>query len=378
MSADAAAYGVLAELPRLGPKRLHVVIAHHEPADALSRLAAGAALHPMAVRAIGPDLDTVRAAARALGAIDRAAAELLERCDAVGVQILAPISDEYPGVLRRDPEPPAVLYARGSIAPLGRRRVGIVGTRNATASGLATARQLGDALAADGVTVVSGLARGIDGAAHEGCRRRGGPAVAVVGSGLDVPYPRRHAELWEWVATDGLLLSEYPPGTPPDAWRFPRRNRIIAALCEVLVVVESRERGGSLITVREALDREVEVMAVPGSPHCRASSGTNQLLVEGAAPLTSVDDLFAALGLDHRREDIDGVDPRPAPEGQQVAVLEACDRGGPCTLDAIAAETGLSISDAALAAARLERAGWLLEAAGWFEVAGSYLDRRRC
>ncbi len=226
------------------------------------------------------------------------------------------------------------------------------------------------------MAVVSGLARGIDAAAHEGARRRGGAAVAVVGCGPDVPYPRRNAELWEWVPSDGFLLSEYRPGTTPDAWRFPRRNRILAALCEVLIVVESRERGGSLITVREALDRSVEVMAVPGSPRCRAAQGTNQLLVEGAAPLTSVDDVFAMLGLDHRRQHVDDVDPRPRPVGDQATVLEVCGREGPCTLDAIVAESGMSLSDAALAAARLEHGGWLLEAGGWFEVAGSRLEPR--
>ena len=375
MTADSALFGLLADLPRLGPKRLRVVLAHHDPGEALGLLASGSSLHLMPMRAIGSDLDRVRAAARAIGPVPAAAAELVQRCERSGVRILALVDAAYPAVLRSDAASPPVLYARGHDAAMAGRRVGIVGTRNATATGLATARELGEELAAGGVTVVSGLARGIDAAAHEGTRRSDGCAVAVVGCGPDVPYPRRNTELWEWVATDGLLLSEYGPGTQPDSWRFPQRNRILAALSEVLVVVESRERGGSLITVREALDRGVQVMAVPGSPRSRASRGTNQLLVDGAAPIASVDDVFAMLGIDHRRHDADIIDPRPPPVGDEVAVLDVCG-GGPCTLDTIVAESGLSVAAAALAAARLERSGWLLEAGGWFEVAGSRLGSR--
>ena len=135
--------------------------------------------------------------------------------------------------------------------------------------------------------MVSGLAKGIDGAAHRGVMRVDGTrAVAVVANGPDSPYPRQHRELWHDVATSGLLISEWPPGTEPEKFRFPMRNRIIAALSEVLVVVESRERGGSLTTAREALERGVDVMAVPGSVNNRAAAGTNQLIRDGASPVT--------------------------------------------------------------------------------------------
>ncbi len=180
--------------------------------------------------------------------------------------------------------------------------------------------------------MVSGLARGIDGAAHRGALAAGesagvGRPVAVVGNGADVPYPKQNAELWSAVCTRGVLMSEWPPGTPPEAFRFPMRNRILAALCEVLVVVESRERGGSLLTVREALDRSVEVMAVPGSPRNRAAAGTNGLLRDGAAPVTSADDVLASLGLDTRRQSAAPFDPRPALRGVDRAVVEQCRRG---------------------------------------------------
>lgn len=304
------------------------------------------------------------------------AAEEAERCARAGVRVVWRYGVGYPAALVDDPEPPAALFVCGHLDALRSRRVGIVGTRNATASGIATARELGGELSNAGVAVVSGLARGIDGAAHEGVRRSNGAgrAVAAVGSGPDVVYPRRNAALWDWVASDGLLVSEWPPGTPPEAWRFPARNRVIAGLSEVLVVVESRERGGSLITAGMAAERSVEVMAVPGSPRCRASAGTNELIRDGAAPVTCVDDVLAMLGLDHRRHGDLPCDTRPVPLGDEAKVLRACE-SAPSTIDMIATATGLSIVESALGAARLERSGWLAEASGWFEPTGSRLGR---
>ena len=362
----------LTRLPLIGAARLATVLRHHPPAEALAALAGDAPLHPMVSKAIpARERSIIRAAARRASPSEQA-----ERCDAAGVQVVWAGSEDYPVALAADTEAPAVLFMRGDPAALHARRVGIVGTRNATAAGLATARELGSALSAAGVAVVSGLARGIDGGAHEGVRRRGGPgrAVGVVGCGPDVIYPRRHAALWNWVASVGLLVSEFPPGTPPEAWRFPERNRIIAGLSEVLVVVESRERGGSLITARMAADRGVEVMAVPGSTRCRASRGTNHLIRDGAAPVTCVDDVLTMLCLDHRRQGERPFDPRPLPVGDEARVLRACERE-PSTIDMIAAASGMSIVAAALAAARLERSGWLFEAGGWFEPASSRLRR---
>jgi DNA processing protein len=367
---SAGALTVLAGLPRVSPSRLRLLLLHHEPGDALDRLAAGRRLHPMVMRGVAPEaLEAWRATARQTSADEARAG-----CERLGVRVI-PLGDaDYPNQLALDPEPPAVLFVQGDLASLDARRVGIVGTRNATAAGRATATELGSALGAGGVTIVSGLARGIDAAAHRGVRVGGAPgrAVAVVGNGLDLPYPKQNAELWGWVAEHGLLLSEWPPGVGPTGWRFPLRNRVIAALCEVLVVVESRERGGSLITAAAAADRGVEVMAVPGSPRSRASAGTNQLLVDGVAPVTSAADVFGMLGLDHRRQTELPFDPRPAPDALQRKVLDVCAEQ-PATIDLIAAGLDLGIAEAAMAAARLERTGWLVEAGGWFEPAGSRL-----
>lgn len=371
---ELAAAAALTTLPGIGPARLRLLLTHHRPSEALAALARPRpddALHAMVRRSLpGTLLPALRAAAAA-SRPDRIA----ERCDRLGARILLEGDPSYPVALAADPERPAVLFALGDLGSLTARRAAIIGTRNATNAGLATARELGETLAEAGVTVVSGLARGIDGAAHRGVRGGGGPgrAVAVVGCGLDRPYPRQHAELWWWVAEHGLLLSEWAPGVEPTAWRFPQRNRIIAGLAEVVVVVESRERGGSLITARLAADRGVEVMAVPGSPRCRAATGTNQLLVDGAAPVTSVLDVLTMLGLDHRRDGAVPFDPRPRPDAVQQRVLRAC-RDGAANLDALVTTTELPIHEVALAAARLERDGWLIEAGGWFEPAGSRLE----
>lgn len=361
----------------LGPRRLRRLLALGAPEHVHAVLAGDrrGGGDEDAVRELLGD-DVVASARRELAGRD--VGDLAERCRILGV-VAVPYGDpRFPALLLPDPYPPAVLFVRGDLGALARRRVGIIGTRNATRSGLELAAELGHALAAEGVAVVSGLARGVDAAAHRGTLRAAGgadgaagPPVAVVGNGPDVPYPRVNAALWHDVVEHGLLLSEWPPGTNPDAFRFPMRNRILAACCEVLVVVESRERGGSLVTVREALERSVTVMAVPGSPRSRASVGTNALLRDGAAPVTCVDDVLVELGLDTRRCGAVPFDPRPRPMGHEAPVLERI-RRDPCTIGELVAELGLDLADVAMALARLERAGWIAESGGWFEALGSW------
>ncbi|MBA3288102.1 MAG: DNA-protecting protein DprA, partial [Acidimicrobiia bacterium] len=296
-------------------------------------------------------------------------------CRAAGITVVTDRDREFPELLRRDPQPPAALFVRGDLTALDVRRVGVVGTRNATRAGRQVAFELGRDLAAADVAVVSGLAKGIDGAAHRGTLSiAAGRPVAVVGNGPDTPYPRQHAELWAAVCERGVLLSEWPPGSPPEAFHFPLRNRILAALSEVLVVVESRERGGSLITAQAALERSVDVMAVPGSVRNRAACGTNELLRDGAAPVTSADDVLIALGLDTRRAGRASFDPRPLPRGLDADVLRRC-RRDPCTLDELVVDLAVPITDAAMAVARLERSGWIGDSGGWFEAVGSWPTR---
>lgn len=203
----------------------------------------------------------------------------------------------FPAALALDLEPPATLWVRGDPAALASRRVAVIGTRRCTAYGRNVARRLGADLTEAGVTVVSGLAIGIDGAAHEGVLDAAGAPVGVVATGLDVVYPRRHGALWDRVARHGLLLTEAPPGTQPHPHLFPKRNRIIAALAELVVVVESSATGGSMHTVNAAIARGIDVMAVPGPVGSPASEGTNRLLVDGAAPALGAEEVIMALGL---------------------------------------------------------------------------------
>ena len=362
----------LAGFERMTTNRLAGLLAQRSPVDAFA-IAAGASRPPepfAALFAREPEL----AAAWRRSADRRAPDAVWQQCVDAGVEVVTVDHPAYPAMLLDDPRRPPALFVRGDLGVLDARRVGIVGTRNATQRGSETAARFGYELAAEDVVVVSGLAKGIDGAAHRGAlAAHGAPPVAVVGTGPDRPYPAQHTELWNAVATRGSLISEWPPGTGPDAFRFPLRNRILAALVEVLVVVESRERGGSLITAREAAERGVEVFAVPGALQSRAAFGTNRLLCDGAAPATETADVLMALGLDRRRAGRRRHDSRTPPTAADRRLIDAC-RTEPRTLEALSTQVSGTLVDVALAVARLERAGWVRETAGWFEAIDDWAD----
>jgi DNA processing protein len=363
MNDETGQLAILAGLTAMGPRRLRLLLAHLEPAAALCALSTAHGL-PDDLSTMYPQDLLERWVAEING---RSLAQVVEHCDQFEIRAARFGSGVYPRLLLADPVPPAVVFWRGNIDFLHDRRVGIIGTRNPTRSGLATSGVLAQELAQAGIAVVSGLARGIDGAAHRGALSARGRAIAVVGNGPDKAYPAVHRDLWQQVCTEGLLISEWPPGVAPDAYRFPMRNRILAALSEVVVVVESRESGGSLSTVREAVIRDIPVMAVPGSLHTRASAGTNQLLCDGATPVTCTDDVLVALGLHSQRRSDQGFDPRPPMDSVGASILARC-RIGPQTLDDLCQELDLPVGTVALGLARLERDGWLADSGGWFEV----------
>lgn len=260
------------------------------------------------------------------------------------------------------PSPPAVLLAEGEhLEALQQPRVAIVGTRSATPHGLADARELAATLAEAGVTVVSGLAIGIDGAAHEGTLDAGGLTIGVVATGLDVVYPRRHHQLVQRVRAQGLVLGETGYGIGPSPGRFPVRNRIIAALADAVVVVEATLTGGARITAEHALRYDRWVLAVPGSRRNPAAAGTNALIADGAFPLTDWADLLLALGMSpgSRRTP----PPRPAPDPDGRVILDAL-AGEPATPEQLTARTGLPPDRVALGIAGLERAGWVTRSQG--------------
>jgi DNA processing protein len=225
---------------------------------------------------------------------------LREAYAAAGLVAICRHDPRYPQSLRDDRAPPAVLGARGDVGLLARREaIAIVGTRRCSADGAEVARGLGRGLAVAGVTVVSGMALGIDSASHEGALAAGGPTIAVLAGGADVPYPARKRRLYGDIAGLGLVVGELPPGTRPHRWMFPARNRIIATLAAATIVVEAAERSGSLITAELALEAGRDVGAVPGPVLSWRSAGTNALLRDGAVVVRdAADAVELALGAD--------------------------------------------------------------------------------
>jgi DNA processing protein len=217
------------------------------------------------------------------------------------IESIARRSDSFPPLLAAIHDPPPRLFLRGEAEPdlLARPAVALVGARACSSYGRSVARSLGRDLAAAGLVVVSGLARGVDGEAHRGALDGGGETVAVLGCGIDRDYPAAHAELARRICeAGGLVLSEYEHGVEPAPWRFPARNRIIAGLCHATVVVEARERSGALITADFALEEGREVLAVPGEITSSLSAGANALLRLGATPVTCADDVLELYGLE--------------------------------------------------------------------------------
>jgi DNA processing protein len=257
----------------------------------------------------------------------------------------------YPGALEDCPDPPRSLWARGDLALLDRPTVAIVGTRRATAYAERVTRQLATTLARAGATVISGLARGVDAAAHRGALEVDGATVAVLGTGLDVCYPRGHASLQGDIGARGLLLSELAPDDTAHGGSFPRRNRIIAALARATIVVEAGVRSGALITARHALDMNRTVAAVPGPIDVPQAQGSNELLRDGAALVASMADALALLGLTApiRLSEL--------PEGgTERTVWQALDAGG-LDLESLAARASLPAHEALAAVSALELRG---------------------
>jgi DNA processing protein len=277
---------------------------------------------------------------------------------------LARSDARFPPRLKAIFDPPRSLYLRGSGEPelLGRRAVGVVGARSCSPYGAQVARMLGRELAAAGLVVVSGLARGIDGEAHRGALESGGPTVGVLGCGIDRDYPAFNASLSRRMENGGLVVSEYEAGVEPAPWRFPARNRIIAGLCEAVVVVEARERSGALITADFALEEGREVFAVPGEITSALSVGSNALLRLGATPLTGSGDVLEALGIER-------VEAIPDPDVSQAAerVLGLV-RDAPAGADQLVARASLDAGTLNVALTELELAGLVAAADGVYRA----------
>ncbi len=274
-------------LPGIGDRRARRLLAGAPSREAVLR----------SIRAGRPGVPETAVQALAGDGILREARRIANVARASGIRVLGVDEPGYPERLLRLHDPPAALYLRGDEALLRAPAIGIVGSRRSTAAGRRTAERIASELSGLGVTVVSGLAAGIDGAAHRGALAGSGRTVAVLGRGPDRAYPLDHADLFRRIAAEGLLVSEFPPGVAARPHHFPRRNRVLAAMGFGLVVIEARARSGALLTVDHALDMAIEVMAAPGAPDSPSSEGTNRLIRDGAALVTTGREVLEVLGV---------------------------------------------------------------------------------
>lgn len=275
------------------------------------------------------------------------------------VTVLTWHDSAYPRAFRNIDDPPPILFIKGILEPDDEVRVTVVGTRNPTVYGKEVTRELSDGLAESGVTVVSGLARGIDGIAHDAALRAGGRTIAVIGSGLDVFYPPEHRSLFERILDNGAVLSEYPLGTKPQAQHFPRRNRLLSGLSAATVVIEGSLKSGARLTVHYALEQNRDVLCVPGSIHSSASELTNWLIQQGAKLVMRVEDVLEELHISGapRQQPL----PDFSADTDEETLLLGALTHEPQHIDELSRSTGISITQASSALAVMEIKGSVLQ-----------------
>jgi len=277
------------------------------------------------------------------------------RVQSSGIQVLTWDDLEYPPLLKEIDQPPPVLYMRGHFSTEMRWAVAIVGTRRVTAYGRQAAEELAAFLASNGITVVSGLARGIDAIAHQASLRAGGSTLAVLGCGVDRVYPPEHSRLAAQITEQGALISDYAPGTPPDAANFPPRNRIISGLSLATIIIEAGETSGALITATFAAEQGRDVYALPGSIYAPQSKGTNRLISQGARPLLRVEDVLDSLNINQvvEYQAAQRSLPADATEYSLLMLMSA----EPIHIDDLVSQSGISIERVSAALAMMELKG---------------------
>jgi DNA processing protein len=297
----------------------------------------------------------------------------LARAAAGNLSLLPYFAPGYPAALHTIADPPIVLWATGDPSTFHPDTVAIVGSRRATPAGLDIARRLAADLAAEGLVVVSGMARGVDAAAHVGALEGGGRTVAVLGCGVDVVYPPEHAALAARIRNSGIVISELPPGMPPYAHHFPLRNRIISGLARAVVVIEASDKSGSLITARAALDQNRDVLAVPGSVGSGRSKGCHALIKDGAHLVETVEDILQELKWPEKNSRV--VKRR---NSLDLSELErTMDAGEPYSVDDLASRTGRLTSDLLAELGALELLGRVarMEGGRFVRLDGPAIDR---
>jgi DNA processing protein len=345
---DALYWLALDAVPGLGPDTARQLLQHFPDL-------AGLFATPVAV--LKPLLGENMAAAIAQGAHEEAPHEALAWLEAEDAHLLTCLDPDYPPQLKALPGAPAWLYVKGNPAVLSRPLLGIVGSRNATPQGKRDAQAFAQALSEAGMTIVSGLAEGIDSAAHEGGLAGNGSGVAVVGTGLDRVYPAKNRELAHRLAEGGALVSEFSLGTPPRPGHFPRRNRLISGLAMGVLVVEAAPQSGSLITARLAAEQGREVFAMPGSIHSPLSKGCHQLIKEGAKLVESAADILEELRWQWTALEQES---RPSPDDGLLVHLG----NEPVGLDVLMARSGLTVDRLSAMLLTLELEGRVAQVPG--------------
>lgn len=346
----------LAAVGNLGPVRIKALLAQtDDPAEIPSWTADRLCQIPGIQQAL---------AERIVGTLDvDYGRRLIDWADKHDINITTTADTGYPRMLRAMYDPPPFLFLAGSWSDADDKAVAIVGSRNASEYGKATAATLAAELARHGVTVVSGLAIGVDTASHRGALAAGGRTVAVLGSGIDVIYPPTNAALYHEITAHGVVCTEFFPGVEPNPGHFPRRNRIIAGLSRAIVVVEAGAKSGALLTADFALSQGKKLFAVPGNLSSRLSSGTNELIKAGAYLLTSADDIFTLLP--ELKDDREAVTP-PAPadltEGERIVLNRISAK--PIQIDVIVRQSGLTVTDVSAFVLSLELRGLIRQLSG--------------
>jgi len=343
----------------IGPARLRMLIdafgdverAWHAPADALYRVG-------LDRRSLENLLET-----RARVDLDRE----VRRVAAVGAHILTWEDEGYPKLLAEIPDPPPVLYVRGELKPEDAWAVAVVGTRRASTYGREVTRRLVSVLAQSGVTIVSGLARGVDAVAHQTALEAGGRTIAVLGCGIDLVYPPEHRELARRIAAQGALVSEYPLGTQPEPGNFPPRNRIISGLSLGVVITEAGRDSGALITADYAAEQGRDVFAVPGSILSAGCAGTNRLIQDGAKPVLDAADILQELNLTMVAEQKEARQALPTTETE--ALILAHLSAEPVHVDDLTRAVGLPVAQVTSTLALMELKGMVRQVGGMKYVA---------
>ena len=332
-------------LPFLSPARTRLLFEYFDPV--LSACAASTALLQGLLSVTPEQADLVKHPLR-----NEASRKIVE---SVRESVIALSDPDYPALLREIIDPPLAIHTLGNRSLLASPSIAVVGSRRASPYGVNAARQLTNDLASAGLTIVSGLARGIDAAAHEAALDADAATIAILGTGIDLIYPRSNVRLFRRIERQGLILSEFAPGTPPMPENFPMRNRVISGLCAGTVIVEATSRSGSLITARMAAEQGREVFAVPGSIFSKGSEGTHRLIQYGAKLVHDADDVFDELPGDLKRKR----EAAQEPEWPLRDVLAALSRDEGRHVDALAASLSSTTGAVAESLLQLELGGWI-------------------